>query len=124
MNLIVDMCLSPKFADASNAEGIPARHWSEIGAGNAPDITIFAFARREGAAILTADLDFGTLLASTRSGHPSVVQLRLPRIGFENAWEPTLRALRQFQTEIERGALVTVDAKTARVRLLPIGREN
>lgn len=121
MKIIVDMCLSPKFAEALGAAGFQARHWSTIGAGDAPDATIFDFARRDGAVILTADLDFGTLLAATRSGQPSVVQLRLPRVGFENAWEPTLRALRQFDTEIEAGALVTIDAKAARVRLLPIG---
>ena len=71
--------------------------------------------------ILTVDLDFGTLLAGARSGKPSVVQLRLPRLGLEKAWEPTLRALRQFREEIEAGALVTIDAIHTRVRILPLG---
>jgi predicted nuclease of predicted toxin-antitoxin system len=120
MKIIVDMCLSPKWVDVLNAVGIPARHWSSIGVGNAPDSAIFDFARREGAVILTVDLDFGTLLAGTRSGKPSVVQLRLPRISFEKASEPTLRALKQFEPQIEAGALVTIDAATARVRILPL----
>ncbi len=121
MKIIVDMCLSPRWAEALKAAGYEARHWSSLGAGNAPDASIFEFARQDGSVILTADLDFGTLLAGARSGRPSVVQLRLPRVGLDKAWEPTLRALRQFAAAIEAGALVTIDAKAARVRILPIG---
>jgi hypothetical protein len=49
-----------------------------------------------------------------------VIQLRLPRISLEKAWEPTLRALIQFRAEIEAGALVSIDAVTTRVRILPL----
>lgn len=59
MKIIVDMCLSPKWADELNAAGIDARHWSSLGAGNAPDSSLFEVARQDGAVILTADLDFG-----------------------------------------------------------------
>jgi len=120
MKIIVDMCLSPKWAEALIAAGMDARHWSSLGAGTAPDSSIFDFARRNGFVILTADLDFGTLLAGARSGKPSVVQLRLPRISLERAWEPTLRALSRFRSEIDAGALVTIDAATTRVRILPL----
>ena len=120
MKIIVDMCLSPKWAEALNEAGIETRHWSSLGAGNAPDSSIFDFARQDDSAILTADLDFGTLLAGTKSRKPSVIQLRLPRIGLEKAWHPTLRALMQFRSEIENGALVSIDAKAARVRILPL----
>lgn len=120
MKIIVDMCLSPKWADELTAAGIDARHGSSLGAANAPDSSIFDFARRDGAVILTADLDFGTLPAQTRSGKPSVVQLRLPRIRFATAWPRTLQALQQFRGEIASGALVTIDATTARVRILPL----
>ncbi len=121
MKIIVDMCLSPKWAEALNAAGFEARHWSSLGAGSAPESSIFDFARQDGSVILTADLDSGTLLASAKAGKPSVVQLRVPRIRLETAWEPTLRALRQFRTEIGAGALVTIDAIHARVRILPLG---
>lgn len=121
MKIIVDMCLSPKWADALNEAAYEARHWSSVGPGNAPDASIFEFARQEGAVILTADLDFGTLLAGARTGKPSVIQLRLPRISLEKAWDPTLRALTQFRSEIEAGALVTIDAVNIRVRILPLG---
>jgi hypothetical protein len=49
-----------------------------------------------------------------------VVQLRLPRIILEKAWQPILRALTQFRSEIDAGAIVTVDAVSARVRILPL----
>ena len=59
MKIIVDMCLSPKWAEALIAAGMDARHWSSLGAGTAPDSSIFDFARQHGWTILTADLDFG-----------------------------------------------------------------
>jgi predicted nuclease of predicted toxin-antitoxin system len=120
MNFIVDMCLSPRWADALTEAGLDGRHWSSLGAANTPDSIIFDFARREGSVLLTAELDFGTLLAQTRSGKASVVQLRLPRIRFATAWPRTLQALQPFRGQIEAGALVTIDAATAKVRILPL----
>ena len=105
---------------ALNAAGIEAHHWSLLGDRNAPDSTIFEFARRNGAVVLTADLDFGTLLAGTRSGKPSVIQLRLPKVSLEKALESTLRTLTRFGAEIEAGAIVSIDAATTRVRILPL----
>ena len=43
MKIIVDMCLSPKWAEALNGAAIEACHWSSLGAGNAPDTSIFDF---------------------------------------------------------------------------------
>jgi predicted nuclease of predicted toxin-antitoxin system len=77
MKIIVDMCLSPKWVEALNAAGFEARHWSSLGAGNAPDSTIFAFARRDGSVVLTADLDFGTL--HDRSAIEVSISRRSPR---------------------------------------------
>ncbi len=47
MKIIVDMCLSPKWAEALREAGYNARHWSSLGPGNAPDSSIFAFARND-----------------------------------------------------------------------------
>lgn len=120
MKILVDMALSPKFAEALCSGGFEARHWSELGAANAPDTEIFARARTEGWTILTCDLDFSTLLAQARTGHPSVIQLRLPRITLGNAWEVTLSSLSRYQHEIEDGCLITIDAAKTRIRILPL----
>ena len=48
-----------------NGQGIQATHWSDIGAGNASDATIMAYAAETAAIVLTHDLDFGGILAAT-----------------------------------------------------------
>lgn len=45
MKVLVDMNLSPRWARFLGDAGIEARHWSELGPGNAPDVEIMAFAR-------------------------------------------------------------------------------
>ena len=73
MKLLVDMNLSPRWADLLNSEQFEAKHWSSLGATNAPDTTIMAFARANQYVVLTHDLDFGSILAATNGGKPSVV---------------------------------------------------
>jgi predicted nuclease of predicted toxin-antitoxin system len=78
------------------------------------------WARANDRIILTHDLDFGTLLAQTRASRPSVVMTRAddPRpaaIGNE-----VLAAIQQHAAELAAGALVMVDPKRSRVRVLPI----
>jgi hypothetical protein len=53
MKLLVDMNLSPRWVHLLTAAGIEAAHWSTLGAANAPDAEIMAFAacritRRQG----------------------------------------------------------------------------
>lgn len=70
--------------------------------------------------MFTHDLDFGALLAATRAQGPSVVQVRAQDI-LPNALGPRLvNVLKQFQAELEHGALITVDDAKSRVRILLI----
>jgi predicted nuclease of predicted toxin-antitoxin system len=59
------MNLGLGFVAELQALGIEARHWSQVGALDAPDSVIMEWARREGFVVLTSDLDFGALLHST-----------------------------------------------------------
>jgi predicted nuclease of predicted toxin-antitoxin system len=77
MKILLDMNLSPRWAEALAAAGITAVHWSSVGAAQASDPEIIAFARSESWVILTQDLDFGTILAVTHGDKPSVIQIRL-----------------------------------------------
>jgi len=76
MKLLVDMNLSPRWVDVLAAAGIEAAHWSTLGAVNAPDPLIMAYAGTHDFVVLTHDLDFGTILAATHGEKPSVVQIR------------------------------------------------
>jgi predicted nuclease of predicted toxin-antitoxin system len=76
IRLVVDVSLSPDWVDVFVRHGWPAVHWSTVGDPRANDRTVMAWARENGHALFTHDLDFGTLLALTRASGPSVVQLR------------------------------------------------
>ena len=100
--------------------GFEASHGSELGSATAPDAEIMDFARTGGAVILTHDVDFGRLLALRRSTSPSVVQLRTHDVMPDAIGDLVVRALKAARHDIERGALVTIDAAQQRVRILPV----
>lgn len=120
MRLIIDMNLSPRWTDALANRGNEALHWSTLGAADARDSEIMAMAKERGDAVLTHDLDFGSILAATGADAPSVLQLRLGELAPEIALDAVTAALAQFNEELLRGALVTIDARRSRVSLLPL----
>jgi predicted nuclease of predicted toxin-antitoxin system len=103
-----------------SAIGWEAVHWSQIGAATAADSDILQWAAENGRIVFTHDLDFGALLASTSHRQPSVIQLRGQETSPAAMGELVVRALRQLSEELQRGALVTIDAARARARILPL----
>jgi predicted nuclease of predicted toxin-antitoxin system len=120
VKLLVDMNLSPRWVGLLTDAGMEAVHWSSLGPANAPDPEIMAFARSNDYVVLTHDLDFGTILAATHEDKPSVVQLRSEDVSPEAIGSPVIDALRQMSAELEDGALLTVDPKRTRLRVLPL----
>jgi len=55
MRLLVDMNLSPQWVSLLKDAGVAAVHWSTIGAANAPDTEIMAYAIANGHVVLTHD---------------------------------------------------------------------
>ncbi len=121
MRLIIDMNLSPKWVAFLSDAGFEAQHWSALGAVNAPDPELMAYAKANSFVILTHDLDFGAILAASGGNGPSVVQIRADNLSPLVIGVQVIAALRQTEGELETGALVTVDVKRTRVTLLPIG---
>jgi predicted nuclease of predicted toxin-antitoxin system len=122
MKLLIDMNLSPAWVDFLARHGWDAVHWSTIGDPRADDRTIMTWARDHGYAVFTHDLDFGTILAATRAEGPSVVQIRAQDVLPVHLGPIVLAALQQFREDLTAGALVTVDERTSRARILPINR--
>ena len=120
MRLLVDMNLSPRWVDTLIAAGFEARHWSMTGAGNAPDVEIMSYAKLHDMVVLTNDLDFGTILAATRSDKPSVVQIRADDLSPAAIGDQVIGALRQMNAELAIGALLTIDTNRTRLSLLPL----
>ena len=73
-----------------------------------------------GYVIFTHDLDFGSILAATNAEYPSVIQVRSQDITPEHLSHLVVLALRQFKEHLDEGALITVDEKKFRARILPL----
>ena len=119
-----DMNLSPEWVSVFEAAGYQAVHWSSVGDIKAKDSTIMAWAVSNGYMVFTHDLDFGTLLAISKADTPSVIQVRTQDVLPSKLGKIVLDALKQFQTELETGALVTVNEAQAKARILPIKRNS
>jgi len=120
MRLLVDMNLPPELATALTAMGIESVHWYGIGAPDAKDSEIMSYAIAQNYTVLTCDLDFSAILSATHENMPSIVQIRIQGFQSEKLAELIFNALSSSIKEVEKGAILTIDAKKARLRLLPL----
>jgi len=121
MKLLIDNALSPVVAEGLRRSGHDAIHVRDLGLAAADDVTIFERADHEERVIVSADTDFGTILAMRNTARPSVILFRgaTPRspIGQVNL---LLANLGEITPSIELGAVVVLEPRRIRVRTLPI----
>ncbi len=120
MKLLVDMNLSPDWVAVLEQAGWETVHWSSVGNLRAADSEIMAWAKQNGCVVFTHDLDFGTVLALTQAEGPSVIQVRTQDVTPSAIGKLVVNALRQFQSQLEKGALIVLDEANARARVLPL----
>jgi predicted nuclease of predicted toxin-antitoxin system len=121
VKLLIDANLSPRVAAALDEAGFEATHVSERGLLEATDDEIFDHALAEGRAVVTADSDFGALLALRRAASPSVIQLRqVTELGPEAHVTLLLASLPSIKDDLDRGVIVSLSPTRLAVRDLPI----
>jgi len=120
MKILIDMNLSPRWADTFTSAGFEAAHWSSIGSPETPDQQIMEFAAQFDWVVFTHDLDFGAILAVTHGLKPSVVQIRSEAVSPEQVAHLVLSGITQMRSELEAGVLMTIDPRRTRIRLLPL----
>jgi predicted nuclease of predicted toxin-antitoxin system len=103
MRLLIDMNLSPRWVSLLIDAGLDAAPWSTLGAPDAPDEEIMAFARTNGSVIVTHDLDFGAILAAMHGDKPSVAQIRAANVSPDAIGGQVISALRRMRSELENG---------------------
>jgi predicted nuclease of predicted toxin-antitoxin system len=120
MKLLLDMNVSPIWVELLNDAGHQVLHWSQVGEIAESDKNIASWARANDQVVISNDLDFGKLLASTGNISPSVIQLRLGRNDPLKMIGLVVLAISNSVKELERGAILTIDHKSRRLRILPI----
>jgi len=124
LRILIDMNLSPSWVEVLQHAGFEACHWYKLGAPNAPDSVLFAWARDNKYIVFTHDLDFGAMLAATSAESPSVFQIRTEDVS-PAALAPRVTALlHRFTPQLSSGALIIVDEMRERIRILPLGNRN
>lgn len=123
MKLVVDMNLSPDWVTHLAQAGWESVHWSSVGNPRAVDSEIMAWAKENARVVFTHALDFGTILALTQADGPSVIQVRTQDVTPSAIGKLVVNALRQFEEELEKGALIVLDEATVRARILPLEKQ-
>ena len=122
MNLLLDMNLSPKLVDILTQKQVDTSHWYMIGKPDATDTEIMAYAKDNNCVIVTCDLDFTAILSANQGYKPSIIQLRNQVACLDSLAELIAAVVRQWADNLAKGAILTLDAKRIRVRLLPLIR--
>jgi predicted nuclease of predicted toxin-antitoxin system len=124
VKLLLDANLSPRVARLLKEAGHDAIHVADIGLLSATDPVILRAAAKEERILLTADSDFGALLALGSLASPSVLLLRsADHLRPAEQAELVATNLPQIAGDLEKGAVVSLTRDRLRVRELPIARQ-
>ena len=119
MRFVIDMNLSAAWATELAKDGHDAVHWSAVGFANASDDEILTSAADDNRVVLTADLDFGTAVASRGLAAPAVVQIRDPNTDPDVTGRAVRLAIKAVGTALADGAILTIGRNRARLRAGP-----
>ena len=121
MKFLIDQALSPAVATELNRAGHDAVHVRDLGMHAASDAEIFDRAARDDRVVVSADTDFGTLLASRKQTSPSVILFRHGSQHRPADQATLLKAnLPQIVNGLEAGSIVVLQPDRIRIRALPL----
>jgi len=121
LKFLIDNALSPDVATALNRVGHDAVHVRDRGIRDSDDETVFDCAAREGRVIVTADTDFGQILARRNVNRPSLIIFRRrTERRPERQVALLLRNLPGIVDALADGSVVTFEQIRIRIRGLPL----
>lgn len=122
MKFLIDHALSPVVASELRRAGHDAVHVRDYGMQASPDTDVFDRAKNEERVLVSADTDFGTILAVRNDRRPSVILLR-GRVDRNPRRQVVvlLSNLDRIQSDLDSGSIITIEETRVRIRKLPIG---
>lgn len=115
------MGLSMRVVEWLRSRGHDVVHLRDQGLQRLPNGKIFEKATAEDRVVLTFDLDFGEIVASSPASQTSVVVFRLQNTRTDHVMTRLERVLQESRGALDQGAVVIVEDTRHRVRLLPVG---
>jgi predicted nuclease of predicted toxin-antitoxin system len=121
VRFLIDNALSPAVAIELNNAGHDAVHVRDLAMQSASDEEIFDRARADARVVVSADTDFGTLLAARKQTAPSVILFRHGSQHRPADQSALLKSnLPQLSRALQDGSIVVIEPDRIRIRALPL----
>ena len=122
MKFLIDNALSPLIARGLVEEGYDALHVRDVEMATASDMEIFEFAAQQDRILISADTDFGGILAFRESPKPSFILFRQSDKRPASQLSFLLDNLPALKKELLTGCVTVFEDKRIRIRSLPISK--
>ena len=120
MKFLLDENQSPAIVDLLAEAGHDAVHVRDLDMKGSPDVAVLAAASAADRVVVSADTDFGELLAFSNARGPSIVLLRRQQQRRAHEIAALILAnLDDVAEDLRVGAIVVIDDDRVRIRSLP-----